>query len=261
MVLRSYFETFWPLNSNFALIFNAMWTICKKEWNQFFSGLSGYMAIILFLLLNGLFLFFLSDNILDSGFATLDPFFRLAPWVLVFLIPALSMRMITDEYRSGTLEILGTRPLSRMQIIGGKYLGVLLILLPVILSTITYVITIRSLSDAPVDMGAIAGSYLGLFFLGAVFAAISICCGSFTSNAIVAFLISAFSCLVMYFGCSSISTLPQFAGGADYYIDMFGIDFHYRSISRGVIDSRDLLYFLSLIFLFLFIAEKNLKKK
>jgi len=238
-----------------------MWTICKKEWNQFFSGLSGYMAIILFLLVNGLFLFILQDNILDSGFATLDPFFNLAPWVLIFLIPALSMRMITDEYQSGTLEILGTKPLSRMQIIAGKYAAVLSILLLVLVFTLTYVFTLDSLSDASPDYGAIAGSYFGLFLLGALFAAISICCSSFTANAIVAFLLSAFVCLLMYFGCGSISSLPVFTGGTDYYIDMFGIDFHYRSISRGVIDSRDIIYFLSLIFLFLFIAAKNLKKK
>lgn len=238
-----------------------MWTICKKEWSQFFSGLSGYVAIFLFLMINGLLLFVLQDNILDSGFATLDPFFRMAPWVLTFLIPALSMRMITDEYRSGTLEILFTRPLSKFQIIGGKYLAVLLILAVVLLPTISYVFTISSLTDSPVDFGAVAGSYLGLFFLGAVFASISICCGSLTSNAIVAFLLSAFACLVMYFGCSSISALPVFTGGADYFIDMIGIDFHYRSISRGVIDSRDMIYFFSLIALFLVLAERNLKMK
>lgn len=238
-----------------------MWTICKKEWNQFFAGLSGYIAIILFLLVNGLFLFVLRDNILDSGFATLDPFFNLAPWVFIFLIPALSMRMITDEYRSGTLEILGTRPLSRIHIIAGKFFAVLLILLLVLIFTSVYVITVDALADSSVDYGALVGSYIGLFLLGCTFAAISICCSSFTSSAVPAFLLSAFACLVMYFGCSSLSALPALAGGADYYIDMIGMDFHYRSISRGVVDSRDVIYFLSLICLFLFLASKNLKKK
>jgi ABC-2 type transport system permease protein len=238
-----------------------MWIICKKEWNQFFSSLTGYIAIILFLLINGLFLFILKDNILDFGYASLDSFFQLAPWVLIFLIPALSMRSLTDEHRSGTLEILQTKPLSRFDIVFGKYLAILLILLLVLISTCTYVITIQILSDASIDRGGIAGSYLGLFFLGAVFSAISLCCSSVTDNAIVAFLFSAFVCIIMYFGCNSISSLPIFSNGADYYIEMIGIDFHYNSISRGVLDTRDIFYFLSLIFLFLSITIRNLRKK
>ena len=240
-----------------------MWSICKKELKQFFSNLTGYIAIILFLLVNGLFLFVLKDsNIFDFGYASLDKFFELAPWVLVFLIPALTMRTLADEFKGGTFEILQTKPLTKWQIVFGKYLSILIVLLFVIIPTFIYIITIQALSaQGGIDSGGITGSYIGLFFLAAVFAAIGVCCSGFTNNAVVAFLISAFACLLLYFGFSALSRLPAFLGSADYYIEMIGIDFHYRSISRGVLDSRDLVYFVSIIFLFLLITVKNLHKK
>ena len=240
-----------------------MWSICKKELKQFFSSLTGYIAIILFLLVNGIFLFILPDgNIFDFGYATLDKFFELAPWILLFLIPAITMRTLSDEFKGGTFEILQTKPLSSWKIVSGKYLSVLIISLFAILPTIIYVFTIHALSSqGGIDSGGIMGSYVGLFFLAAVFASIGICCSGFTNNAVVAFLISAFACLLIYFGFNAISKLPIFQGSADYYIEMAGIDFHYRSISRGVLDSRDMIYFASIIFLFLLITVKNLRKK
>jgi len=240
-----------------------MWSICKKELQQFFSNLTGYITIVLFLLVNGLFLFVLPDsNIFDFGYASLDKFFELAPWILLFLVPAITMRTLADEFKGGTFEILQTRPLSRWQIILGKYFSVLIVLLFVIIPTLIYVFTIKSLStQGGIDSGGILGSYTGLFLLAAVFAAIGISCSGFTSNAVVAFLISAFVCLVLYFGFNALSRLSFFANGADYYIEMLGIDFHYRSISRGVLDSRDVIYFTSIIFLFLLITVKNLRKK
>lgn len=240
-----------------------MWSICKKELNQFFSNLTGYIAIILFLLINGVFLFMLRDSsIFEFGYASLDKFFELAPWVLMFLVPAIAMRSISDEFRSGTFELLKTRPLTPWQIVAGKYFSILLVLLFVIVPTFIYIVTIKTLSaSGSIDTGGIAGSYLGLFLLAAVFAAISLCCSSFTSNAVVSFLVSAFTCLILYFGFSALSQLPALQGGADYYIEMLGIDFHYRSISRGVLDSRDLVYFLSIIFLSLLITTKNLQNK
>ena len=220
------------------------------------------MAIILFLLINGTFLFLLRDSsIFEYGYASIDKFFELAPWVLLFLIPAITMRSLSDEFKAGTFEILQTRPLTSRQIVWGKYISVLIIMLFVIVPTFIYIITIRSLSTSGIDGGGITGSYIGLFLLGAVFAAISICCSSFTNNAVVAFLISAFACLNLYFGFSAISKLPILQGSADYYVEMLGIDFHYKSISRGVLDSRDLIYFISVIFLFLLITIKNLRKK
>jgi ABC-2 type transport system permease protein len=240
-----------------------MWSICKKEINQFFSNLTGYIAIILFLLINGVFLFILPDSsIFEFGYASLDKFFELAPWVLMFLVPAISMRSLSDEFKAGTFEILKTKPLSSWQIVLGKYFSVLVVLLLTILPTIIYIITIKALSaQGGIDAGGILGNYIGLFFLAAAFAAIGLCCSGFTNNAVVAFLIGAFSCLILYFGFNALSKLPFFANGPDYYVEMLGIDFHYRSVSRGVLDSRDLVYFVSLIFLFLLITVKNLRKK
>ena len=240
-----------------------MWSICKKELNQFFSNLTGYITIIVFLLINGVFLFILNDSsIFEFGYASLDKFFELAPWIFMFLVPAISMRSLADEFKAGTFEILKTKPISSWQIVLGKYISILVVLLLAILPTIIYIITIKALSaQGGIDSGGILGSYIGLFFLAAVFAAIGLCCSGFTNNAVVAFLISAFSCLVLYFGFNALSKLPFFENDYDYFIEMLGIDFHYRSISRGVLDSRDLVYFGNVIFIFLLGTVKNLHKK
>lgn len=240
-----------------------MWSICKKEINQFFSSLTGYIAIVLFLLINGIFLFVLKESsILDYGYATLEKYFDLAPWVLLFLIPAISMRSFSDEYKSGTLEILLTKPLTKSQIVLGKYFSILIICLFVIVPTFLYVFTIKYLSTSgSIDTGGIIGSYMGLFLLSASFASISICCSGGSSNAVVAFLLSAFVCVLVYFGFNSISKLPLFQGNADYYLEKIGIDFHYKSMSRGMLDTRDVVYFLSVIYLCLFITVKKLNKK
>ncbi len=240
-----------------------MWSICKKELRQFFSNLTGYIAITLFLLVTGLFLFVLKDsNIFDFGYATLDKFFELAPWILLFLIPAITMRTLAEEFKTGTFELLQTRPLTKWQVVLGKYFSILIVLVFVIIPTFIYILTIKKLSaQGNIDTGGITGSYMGLFLLGAVFSAIGVCCSSFTNNAVVSFLLSAFSCLILYFGFNALSKLPVFQGGADYYMEMLGIDFHYSSISRGVLDSRDIVYFISIIFLFLLITVKNLHKR
>jgi ABC-2 type transport system permease protein len=240
-----------------------MWSICKKELHQFFSNLTGYIAIVLFLLVNGFFLFVLNDsNLFDFGYATLDSFFELSPWVLIFLVPAITMRSLSEEFRSGTFEILQTSPLTKFQIVAGKYVAILGVILFVIVPTFIYVITIKRLSaDGGIDGGGIAGSYIGLFLLAAVFAAIGLCGSSFTNNAVVAFLTSAFTCLIFYYGFNAISKLPVFQATSDYYIEMWGIDSHYKSVSRGLLDTRDVIYFASLIALFLLITSKNLLKR
>ncbi|MEZ5027311.1 MAG: gliding motility-associated ABC transporter permease subunit GldF [Ferruginibacter sp.] len=187
-----------------------MWSICKKELNQFFSNLTvGYIAIILFLMMNGIFLFVLpGSNIFDFGYASLDKFFDLSPWILMFLVPAISMRSLADEFKAGTFETLKTRPLTSWQIVLGKYFSIVVVLLLAILPTVIYIITIKILSaQGGVDSGGIAGSYIGLFLLAASFAAISLCCSGLTANAVVAFLISAFGCL-LYFGFNALSKLP-----------------------------------------------------
>ena len=236
-----------------------MFAICKKELRQFFSSLTGYIAIFIFLLLSGLFLFIFPDtNLFDGGYATLDTFFEMAPWILLLLIPAISMRSFSDEFKSGTYEILATRPLSKWQIITGKYFASLIIVIIAILPTGVYIYTIQALSTGGIDSGGIAGSYIGLFFLAAAFTAIGVCCSSFTGNAVVAFLLSAFACFLLYSGFSAVSKIPSLQGGWDYITEMLGIDFHYRSISRGAVDSRDIFYFLSVIGFFLFITYKKL---
>lgn len=239
-----------------------MWSVCKKELRQLFSSLTGYIAIIVFLLVNGLVLFVFDDNIFDFGYATLDRFFQLAPWILLLLIPAITMRSFADEFKTGTYEILQTRPLTRWQIIGGKYLGSLLVVFIALIPTVVYIFSIQRLSsNEGLDTGATIGSYIGLFFLAAVFTAISVCCSSFTNNAVVAFIAALIGCALLYYGFSAISRLPVLEGGADYYTEMAGIDFHYHSISRGLIDTRDIIYFFSVIFLFLTITHRNLLKR
>jgi len=259
VILISYFA---PLSLNRIFIF-FMWAVCKKELGQYFSSLTAYIAIAVFLLLNGLFLFVFPDtNLLDYGYATLDKFFELAPWILLLLIPAITMRSFADEFRSGTFEILRTRPITSWQVVLGKYFGSLVVVLCSLLPTVIYVYTIQQLSaQEGIDIGGTTGSYLGLIFLAAVFTSIGICCSSFSSNAVIAFLVSALVCFLMYNAFNAISRIPAFAAGADYYIEMIGIDFHYRSLSRGVVDSRDLVYFLSLITAFLFITHKNIQKR
>jgi len=239
-----------------------MWSICKKELRQFFSSLTGYIAIIVFLLVNGLVLFVFRNNILDNGYATLDNFFSFAPWILLFLVSSITMRSFSDEFKSGTFEILQTRPLTGWQIVSGKFLGSLVVALIALVPTLVYYFTINHLaSTTGIDSGAAAGSYLGLLLLTAVFTSIGVCISSFTSNSVVAFIISLVACILFYFGFTAISQLPLFQNGADYYIEMIGIDFHYQSISRGVIDTRDLVYFLSLVIFFLLLTKQNLGKR
>jgi ABC-2 type transport system permease protein len=249
--------------NNYIFIFASMWAVCKKEFRQFFSSLTGYIAIVVFLLVTGLLLFVFPDtSILDFGYATLEKFFDLAPWVLLLLIPAISMRSFSEEFRSGTYEILQSRPLTHWQMVNGKYLASLFVIGIALLPTWIYFFSVQQLAaQTGMDLGATLASYIGLFFLTAVFASIAICCSSFTQNAIVAFMGSAFACFLIYSGFHAISGIKAFPAGADYYIDMIGIDYHYRNMSRGVISVRDLVYFISVIAFFLTLTRNNLVKR
>lgn len=239
-----------------------MWPVCKKEFHHFFTSLTGYIAIVVFLLVNGLVLFVFENNIFDFGYATLERFFELAPWILLLLIPAITMRSFSEEFKTGTYELLQTRPLTRKQIIAGKYLGSLVVVLIALVPTLLYIYSIQQLSsNEGLDSGATSGSFIGLLFLVATFTAIGLCTSSFTTNAVVAFIVSLLACVLLYYGFNAISRLPGLRGGLDYYLEMAGIDFHYRSISRGVVDTRDLVYFISIIFLFLAISNRNLLKR
>lgn len=241
-----------------------MLAIFKKEINQFFSGVTGYVAIILFLLANGLFLFVFPDtSLLDTGYANLDPLFDLAPLLYLLLIPAITMRSFADEFKTGTMELLSTKPLSGWDIVLGKFFSSFVIVVISLLPTVIYYFAIRQLSVNPslLDNGGIIGSYTGLLLLGATFTAVGIWSSSLTANAMVAFLISVFTSYIFYNGFDAISRIPAFSGGADYYLQMAGIKFHYLSISRGVIDSRDVIYFCSVTWLMLYLTKISLQRK
>jgi ABC-2 type transport system permease protein len=172
------------------------------------------------------------------------------------------MRSFADEFRSGSFEILQSRPLTHWQIVLGKYGAALAVIGIALLPTWIYFFSIQQLAtESGLDLGATGASYIGLFFLTAVFASIALCCSSFTSNAVVAFIGSAFACFLIYTGFHAISQVSAFPAGADYYIDMIGIDIHYRNMSRGVITVRDLVYFISVIFFFLTLTRNNLFKR
>ncbi|SKA08926.1 ABC-2 type transport system permease protein [Chitinophaga eiseniae] len=241
-----------------------MLAIFKKEINQFFSSVTGYVAIVLFLLANGLFLFVFPDtSLLDTGYANLDPLFDLAPLIYLLLIPAITMRCFADEFKTGTMELLSTKPLSWWQIVMGKFWGSLLIVGISLIPTVVYYIAVRQLSVNPqqLDNGGMLGAYTGLFLLGAVFTAIGLWASSLTANAMIAFLIAVFTCYIFYNGFDALSKIPALSGGADYYLQMAGIRFHYTAVSRGVIDSRDIIYFISVIGLMLYLTKLSLQRK
>lgn len=238
-----------------------MWTICKKELHQFFGSLTGPLAVMVFLLSSALFLFLFPDtSLFESGYATLDEFFRLAPWILLFLIPAITMRSFSDELRAGTWELLRTRPLTLRQIVVGKYAAALAIACLAILPTLLYVFTVSRLSSGGIDGGGIAGSYIGLFMLAAVFTAIGVYSSSLTSNPVVAFLLGATLCFALHIAFSAVSNIPGLSDGIGYAVETLGIESHYRSVSRGVVDSRDVVYFLSVVVFFLYLTAARLSK-
>lgn len=237
--------------------------ISLKEWKQFFTSLTGYIALCIFLLLTGLLLFVFPDtSILEMGYATLAGFFNIAPWLLIFMIPTITMRSFSEEYKSGTFELLKTLPIRPALLVWGKYMGALLVVLCLLLPTIIYGVAVESLSAVGgLDMGAIAGSYLGLLFLAAVFVSVGICVSSFTNNTVVAFIGAAFICYLLFAGFEAVSKLSLFEGKLGYYIEVLGIKFHYKSISRGVIRMDDLIYFIVIIATCLHITKQNIIKR
>ncbi|MCF8304132.1 MAG: gliding motility-associated ABC transporter permease subunit GldF [Bacteroidales bacterium] len=241
-----------------------MFTLLKKEVKSFLSSLIGYIVIVVFLLINGLFLwvFPMQFNLLDFGYASLDNLFMLAPFVFLFLIPAITMSFFADEKRTGTIELLMTKPLSDMQVIMAKYLAGLALVVFALIPTLIYYYSVYRLGLPPgnIDVGGTWGSYLGLLFLGAGFLSIGLFSSSVTNNQIVAFLLSLFLCGFVYIGFEFIYSFNLF-GPIDLFIQQLGISAHYSSMSRGVIDSRDVLYFLSLIALFLLLTKVSLESR
>jgi ABC-2 type transport system permease protein len=231
-----------------------------REIKSFFGSPIGYLVIALFLILNGLFLWvFEGDyNIQNSGFADLSPFFTLAPWILIFLIPAVTMRSFSDEKKQGTLELLFTRPLSVWEIVNGKFFGAMILILLALLPTIIYVFVVSQLGNPAgnLDMGSTLASYFGLLFLIAGYTAIGIFTSTLSENQIVAFIVSVFFCFILYFG---FEELAAYSSSFNNVVASFGMDYHFKSISRGVIDTRDIIYFISIAVFFLSLTVYKLK--
>ncbi len=226
-----------------------MLALINKEIRSFLSSLTGYIVITIFLLLTGLFLWVFEGetNVLKGGFSTIEPLFFIAPWVFTFLIPAITMRSFAEEKRTGTIELLFTRPLTDYQIIGAKYLGAFVLVLFSLLPTLVYFYTVYVYGSPKgnIDTGGTWGSFIGLLFLGSAFTAIGMFASAITENQIVSFILAAFLCFTVYTGFDSLATLTNW-GYAENIIHNLGINEHYISISRGVVDTRDVLYFLSL---------------
>jgi len=239
-----------------------MKAILFKEFRSFFGSPIGYLVIAIFLLLSGLFLWvFEGDfNILNSGFSDMTPFFTIAPWIMLFLIPAVTMRSFSDEKKQGTMELLLTKPLSLWEIVTGKFLGAFLLLIIAIIPTLVYVKVIYDLGlpVGNIDFGSTLGSYFGLLFLMAGYTSIGIFTSTLSDNQIVAFIVSVFLCFVLYFGFEGIANYPVL-GNYGGFVSSLGMDFHYKSMSRGVIDTRDITYFVSITVLFLSLSVFILK--
>jgi len=223
-----------------------MFPLYRKEIQSFFSSLTGWVVIIVYLLINGLFMWILPGewNILDSGYAGLDTLFIISPWVFLFLVPAVTMRIFSEERRTGTLELLYTRPLTERDILYAKFLAAVTLVLLALIPAIFYYITIYILGETPgnLDQGGTLGAMVGLFFLASVYAAAGLFASALSSNQVVAFIISVFMGFILFIGFDSFAMLPGLKK-IDEIIISLGINEHYKSMSRGVFDLDDILYF------------------
>ncbi|HMB63580.1 MAG TPA: gliding motility-associated ABC transporter permease subunit GldF [Eudoraea sp.] len=239
-----------------------MMAIFKREINSFFTSAAGYLVIGLFLVLNGLFLWVFKGpfNILDYGFADLSKFFLLAPWVFLFLIPAITMKSFAEEKKSGTIELLFIKPIPVWHTVMGKFLGTVTLALIAILPTLLYAYTVANLGSTVgnLDTGLVWGSYFGILFLIALYTAIGLFASALTDSQIVAFLLGLVLCFGLYYGFEALATLfPD--GTASLFVGNLGMKSHFEGIAAGVLDTRDLFYFLSLaaFFLYLTVVQTN----
>ena len=241
-----------------------MFAIYKKELSGFFSSLTGYIIIGVFLIITGLFMWlFTETSVIEYSYASLDSFFYIAPTLFMFLIPALTMKSFAEESQKQTMELLLTKPLTSYQIISGKYFAYLTLVVFAILPTLIYYFSLYQLG-APkgnIDTGAVIGSYIGLIFLAGAFTAIGIFSSSLTKNMVVAFVIAILLSFLLHWGFDFVSKLPVFWGIWDDFIQKFGMDYHYISISKGLIDTKDIIYFISVIVIFLVLTDFVLKKR
>lgn len=240
-----------------------MIAILRKELTLFFSTLTGYVSGGLFLLLSALFLWLLPGwgNVFETNTASLTPLFAMSPWLFLILVPAVTMRMFAEERREGTLELLASRPVSISGIVLGKYFASVVLVFLMLLPTVIFALMLNRYvtSASSIDVGAMLGSYFGLLLLGGVYASIGLFASTLTANSVVAFLLGVLICVIVYVGFSELALL--FSGDVQYLLSWLGIEEHYRSIRRGVIDTRDVLYFLSVIFLFLYFAVRMLEMR
>ncbi|MBV6404192.1 MAG: gliding motility-associated ABC transporter permease subunit GldF [Flavobacteriales bacterium] len=239
-----------------------MQALIIKEVRGFAGSLIGHITVVVFLLLTGLFLWVFPDNLLDLGYADLAPLFQLAPWVFLFLVPAVTMRSFSEEKRTGTIELLLTRPLSEGAIVGAKYIAAVVLVVAALLPTLVYVWSVMELAvpEGNIDRGGTLGSYLGLLMLGSCFAAVGVFASSLTDSQIVAFLIAVFLCFLLFMGPDLVASFDAF-GAWEGPIKAMGIQAHYRSISRGVVDLRDVLYFVGTAVVFLLATRTVLQSR
>jgi len=240
-----------------------MVSIFIKEIRSFLSSLIAYIVVAVFLLAIGLFMWIYDDtNALDYGMASMDTLFMMAPWVFVFLISAITMRSFAEERKTGTIEFITTKPITDTQIILGKFFAGLTLVLFALIPTLLYYFTIHQLGSPQgnIDTGGMWGSYIGLVLLGAGYVSIGLFASSLTDNQIVSFVLSAFLCFFTYSVLGQLSGLFP-TGKLNYYTEWLGIDFHYQSISRGVVDTRDVIYFISLVALFLGLTKLSFSRR
>jgi len=230
-----------------------MFAIFRKEIVGFFSSLTGYIVIIVFLLVNSLFMWVFPGewNIPDSGYAGLDTLFFLSPWIFLFLVPAVTMRMIAEEKRTGTIELIYSKPVTEKGIVWGKFLAsVILVLLALLPCLISYV-SVHILGETPgnLDTGGTWGAFIGLFLLACVYAAAGLFASSLTDNQVIAFIVALLICFILYIGFDSFASLPGLKKADEIVINL-GINEHYKSLSRGVLDLRDAVYFTAVAVIF-----------
>jgi ABC-2 type transport system permease protein len=234
-----------------------------KEIRSFLNSLVGYMAIVVFLLVTGMFLWFFDypTNIFNNGEATLQPLFQIAPYVFMFLIPAITMRSFSDEHRNGTMEILLTKPISDMGIIIAKYAAGVLLVVLALLPTLVYYYSIIQLGEVKgnIDHAGTWGAYIGLLLLGMTFAAIGIFASSITKNQIIAFLMAVLICFIVYIGFQFLA--DNFTSPWDMFFIKLSTQEHFLSMQKGVIDSRDVIYYLSAITVFLLATKISLQSR
>lgn len=233
-----------------------------KEINAFFGSLTGYLVLVLFLVALGLIVWvFPESSVLDYGFADLESLFSFTPYVFTFLIPAISMRAISEERKSGTWELLRTSPLSLVQIILTKYLALLALVFLAVLPTLLYAYSIVQLGDpvGNLDLAGFFGSWMGLLMIGAAFAAVGLFASTLTSQQVVAFVLGVFLCFVLYFGFSALAEM--LTGEVAYWVEELSLSYHYNSLSRGVVDSRDVFFLLGMVWVFLGASVLVLRNK